>query len=104
SSAPCGDGRRSPACAGRSPGSTPSALQIAELVLADLDLVAVGEPVRLDPPAVHVGAVEGAGGVDVEAAQAPHQQRVVARDGYVVEEDAGVGAAADRGAVLVDRE
>ena len=75
-------------------------LQVAQLVLADLDLVAVGEPVRLDPAAVDVGAVERAEVVDVEAVAAPHQQRVVAGDGDVVEEDAGVGAAADRDPVL----
>src|ERR1044072_1329550 len=79
-------------------------LQVTELVLADLDLVAVGEPVRLDPATVDVGAVERAAVVDVEAVAPPHQQGVVAGDGDVVEEDAGVGAAADADPVLVDRE
>src|SRR5680860_1507429 len=66
-------------------------LQVAQLVLADLDLVAVGEPVRLDPAPVDVGAVERAEVVDVEAVAAVDQQGVVAGDGDVVEEDAGAG-------------
>src|SRR3954451_22132377 len=61
-----------------------SALQIAQLVLADLDLVAVLEAVRLDPAAVHIGAVERPEVVDVEAVLAPHDQGMVARDGHVV--------------------
>ena len=84
------------------PTRPPSLLQVAELVLADLDLVAVGEPVRLDPAPVDVGAVERAEVVDVEAVAAADQQRVVAGDGDVVEEDAGVGAAADADPVLGD--
>src|SRR5680860_1512570 len=75
-------------------------LQVAQLVLADLDLVAVGEPVRLDPAPVDVGAVERAEVVDVEAVAAVDQQGVVAGDGDVVEEDAGVGAAADADPLL----
>ena len=54
------------------------------------------EAVRLDPAAVHVGAVQRAQVVDVEAVAAPHEQRVVARHGHVVEEHLGVRAAADR--------
>jgi len=80
------------------------ALQVAELVLADLDLVAVGEPVGLDPAAVDVGPVERAEVVDVEAVAAADQQRVVAGDGDVVEEYAGVGAAADADPVFTDAE
>ena len=68
-----------------------SLLQVAELVLADLDLVAVVEPVRLDPAAIDVGAVERAEVVDVVAVLAVDQQRVVARDGDVVEEDGASG-------------
>src|SRR3954468_4046535 len=64
-----------------------SPLQIAELVLADLDLVAVLKAVRLDAPAVDVGAVEGPEIVDVVAVLAIHEEGVVARDRYVVEED-----------------
>src|SRR5436305_2787689 len=81
-----------------------SALQVAELVLADLDLVAVVELVRLDPPPVHIGPVEGAEVVDVKAVAAPHDQRVVARDGDVVEEDRGVRSSTDAHAVVLDRE
>src|SRR3954451_20169361 len=56
-----------------------SALQVAQLVLPDLDLVAVLEQVRLDPAAVDVGAVEGSQVVDVEPVLAPDDQRVVPR-------------------------
>src|SRR5512144_2718834 len=55
-----------------------SALQVAQLVLADLDLVAVLEAVRLDAAPVDVGAVQRAQIVDVEAVASPHDQRVVA--------------------------
>src|SRR4051812_17108152 len=71
--------------------STRLPLQEGELVLADLQLVRVLEAVRLDPPAVDVGAVERAQVVEVEVAAAAHEQRVVARDRHVVEEDVGVG-------------
>src|SRR4051812_32462607 len=81
-----------------------SALQIAQLVLADLDLVTVIEAVRLDPAAVHVGSVEGSQVVDVEAVLPPHDQSVVSRDGHVVEEHRRVGSAADAHPVRVDRE
>src|SRR5688500_11703554 len=81
-----------------------SALQVTELVLADLDLVPVVELVRLDPPAVDVGAVERSQIVDVEAVLTLDKQRVVARDGHVVEEHLRVGAAADAHPVGVDRE
>src|ERR1700748_3775015 len=73
-----------------------SARQIGELVLADLQLVAVLELVRVDPAAGHVGPVERAGVVQVPLAVAAHQHRVVARDGHVVEEDLGVRRAPDR--------
>src|SRR5215212_3281840 len=81
-----------------------SALQVAQLVLADLDLVAVVQPVGLDPPPVHVGPVEGSQVVDVKAVLAPHDQRVVAGDGDVVEEHGGVGSPADAHAIAVDGE
>src|SRR3954454_23390619 len=81
-----------------------SAGDVGELELADLQLVAVLQPVRLDPVAVHVGAVERAQVVEVEVAAAAHEQRVVARDGDVVEEDARVGPPADRHPVGVERE
>src|SRR5919198_333202 len=93
---------------GRDPSSVATALtsplQIAELVLADLDLVAVLEAVRLDPPPVHVGPVERAEVVDVVAVLAPHDERVVARHGDVVEEHRRIGGPADAHPVLVDRE
>src|SRR5688572_23039007 len=76
-------------------------LQVAELVFADLDLVAVLERLGLDPAAVDVGAVERSEVVDVEAVVASDEQGVVARDGDVVEEDARVGRAPDRGAIAV---
>src|SRR5918996_2386943 len=81
-----------------------SALQVTELVLADLDLVAVLELVRLDPAAVHVGPVQGAEVVYVQAVLAAHHEGVVARHGDVVQEHLGVGAAADAHPVGVDRE
>src|SRR5215211_6046115 len=55
-----------------------SALQVAQLVLADLDLVPVLEAVRLDPATVDVGAVERAKVVDVETVAAPDDEGVVA--------------------------
>src|SRR5689334_13951569 len=59
-----------------------SARQVGELVLADLQLVPVDELVRLDPAPVDVGAVQGAGIIQEPVAGAPHQHRVVARDGH----------------------
>src|SRR3954462_6271907 len=82
----------------------PSPLEERELVLADLQLVAVLEAVRLDAPAVDVGAVERAEVVEVEVPTAADEQRMAARDGDVVEEDVGVRAPADRHAVAVERE
>src|SRR3954451_3858399 len=81
-----------------------SAGDVGELELADLQLVAVLQPVRLDPVAVHVGAVQRAEVVEVVVAAAPHEQGVVARDGDVVEEDVRVRAPPDRHAVGVQRE
>src|SRR3954447_4477263 len=77
---------------------------VGELELADLQLVAVLEPVRLDAVAVDVGAVERAEVVEVVVAAAAHEEGVVARDGDVVEEDVRVGPPADRHAVGVQRE
>src|SRR3954467_11880423 len=81
-----------------------SAGDVRELELADLQLVAVLEPVRLDPVAVDVGAVQRAEVVEVVVAAAPDEQSVVARDGDVVEEDVRVRAPPDRHAVGVQRE
>src|SRR3954447_12884676 len=81
-----------------------SAGDVRELELADLELVAVLEPVGLDAMAVDVRAVEQAEVVEVVVAAAAHEQGVVARDGDVVEENVRVGPAADRHAVGVQRE
>src|SRR5215207_1482585 len=81
-----------------------SALQVAQLVLADLDLVAVIEPVRLDPAPVHVSPVQRAQVVDVKAVLAPDDESVVSRHRHVVQEHCRVGRAADAHAVAVDRE
>src|SRR5689334_14875086 len=62
-----------------------SARQVRELVLADLELVAVLELVRVDPAAVHVGPVQRSGVVEEPAPAAVDQDRVVAGDGDVVE-------------------
>src|SRR5215211_7539535 len=80
----------------------PSAGDVRELELPDLELVAVLEAVRLDPVAVDVGAVEGAEVVEEEVAASAHEQGVVARDGDVVEEDVRIGPAPDRHAVGVE--
>src|SRR5215213_8931511 len=80
-----------------------SASQVGELVLADLQLVAVLQPVRLDPRAVHVCAVERTAVVEVPVVAAAHEQGVVARDGHVVEEHVAVGPTADRQALAVHR-
>src|SRR4051812_5694030 len=77
---------------------------VRELELADLQLVAVLEPVGLDAVAVDVRAVQRAEVVEVVVAAAAHEQGVVARHGDVVEEDVGVRPAADRHAVGVQRE
>src|SRR4051794_13297190 len=91
-----------------SPSGSSSAMrlpgEVGQLVLADLQLVAVLELVGVDAPPVDVGAVERAGVVQEPAAGAVHQDRVVARDGHVVEEDLGIGVAADRHALAVERE
>src|SRR3954447_10682402 len=89
---------------GSSMSATALPLEERQLVLADLQLVAVLEAVRLDAPPVDVGAVQRAEVVEVEVAATAHEQRVVARDGDVVEEDVGVRPAPDRHAVAVERE
>src|SRR3954464_11997601 len=78
-------------------------LEERELVLADLQLVAVLEPVRLDAAAVDVGPVQRAAIGEVQVAPAAHDERVVAGDRHIVEEDVGVGAPADRHAVAIER-
>src|SRR5258708_36754142 len=73
----------------------PSARVERQLVLADLQLVAVLEAVGLDPLAVDVRAVQRAAVVDVPLVAAADQQGGVAGGGGVVGEDLGVGPAAD---------
>src|SRR5215218_2046470 len=55
-----------------------SALEVAQLVLADLNLVAVLEAMRLDPATVDVGPVQRSQIVDVEAVATAHHQGVIA--------------------------
>src|SRR5436305_3260430 len=69
--------------------------EIRQLVLADLQLVAIRQLVRLDSATVHVRPVQRPEVVDVEAVAAPDEQRVIARHRDVVEEDLGLGTAAD---------
>src|SRR4051812_384180 len=59
-------------------------LEERQLVLADLELVAVLETVRLDAAAVDVGPVQRAQVVEVEVAAAAYDERVIARDRDVV--------------------
>src|SRR4029453_10582354 len=78
--------------------------QVGELVLADLEIVAARQLVRLDPAPVDVGAVERSQVIDVEAVPPSHEQRVVTRDRDVVQEYPRVRAAADRHAITFDGE
>src|SRR3954471_22188120 len=66
-----------------------SASEVGQLELADLELVAVLEPVRVDPLPVHVGAVQRPRVLQQPVPAAPNERRVLARDGDVVEEDVG---------------
>src|ERR1044072_5649439 len=81
-----------------------SAREERELVLADLQLVAVLEMVGLDAVTVDVRAVERAEVVEVPVAAAAHEQGVVARDRDVVEKARAVGTPADRDPIAVQRE
>src|SRR5919202_2221268 len=111
---PCGGASgpagRLPSAAGSAEGSlrvgsaTSLARQVGELVLADLELVAVLEAVRVDPAAAHVGAVERARVVEIPLAGAAHEHRVVARDRDVVEEDLRLRGAPDGQALAAQRE
>src|SRR5690242_3359480 len=86
--------------------SVPATLtsQVGELVLADLQLVAVLELVRVDPPAVDVRPVQRARVVEEPLPRALDEHGVVARDRHVVEEDLGVRRAPDAHALAVQRE
>src|SRR5579871_1813111 len=77
--------------------------QEGELIFADLQLVPIGELVRLDPPPVHVCPVQRAAVVEVVVAAASDEHRVVAGNRDVVEEDVAVRPASDREAVAVER-
>src|SRR5436190_11133007 len=82
-----------------------SCLEEGELVLADLQLVAVLQAGRLlDPPAVQEGAVEASLVLDEEAVVASHENGVLTGHGDVVEEDVAVGRAADRRALALWQE
>ncbi len=61
-----------------------------EPVLADLDLVTVGELDPVDPVPVDVGAVQAADVADRERVAGAVELRVPPRDGHVVEEDLAV--------------
>src|SRR5215212_7432046 len=74
---------------------SPSTSEEGQPVLADLQLVVVLEPRRLDALAVDEGAVEAPLVLDREVAVALGEHRVLARDRHVVEEDAAVGRTAD---------
>src|SRR5919198_415727 len=99
--------RRSPCLRRLAPSSVAtatSALQIAQLVLSNLDLIPVLKAVGLDPAAVDVRAVQRPQVIDVQAVLPPDDEGVVARDGHVVQEHLGVGRPADAHAVRVDSE
>src|SRR5579875_2446933 len=91
----CGESMAISPCPLRSPGGSSagdasgllSSRQERELVFADLQLIAVREPVRVDAVAVDVGAVQRAAVVEVVVAASAHDERVVAGHGDVVEED-----------------
>src|ERR1700691_3787155 len=80
----------------------PSACVIGQLVLADLQLVALLQAMRVDPRTVHVRAVQRAGVVDpvggrhrlARESLAARQQRTAARAvvGALVAEKAALGA------------
>src|SRR5215211_6868481 len=73
-----------------------SFLQEAELVLADLELVAVLQPAGLDPAAVQEGPVQAPLVLDEEGVVLVDEHGVLARHGDVVEEDVAIRRAADR--------
>src|SRR2546421_3160303 len=81
-----------------------SLVEVGELVLADLDLVAVLEAARVHALAVDVGAVERAEVVEVVVGAAAHDHGVIAGHGHVVEEDVGLPAPADGEALALERE
>src|SRR6185437_1020339 len=80
-----------------------SATQVRELVLANLQFVPVREPVRLDPPAVDVGAIQGSAVVEVVVAAPADEDRVVTGDRDIVQEDVAVRPAPDAQPVAFER-
>src|SRR4249919_3776388 len=68
----------------------PSVLQEDQLVLADLDLVAVLELPRLDPAPVQERAVQAALVLDHVPAVLLGEHGMLARHGHVVQEDVAV--------------
>src|SRR5947209_6313344 len=81
-----------------------SSLQEGEAVLADLELVAVAQLGGLHPLAVEERPVEAALVFEAPALAVLREDRVLARDRDVVEEDAALGRAADRRRALLERE
>ena len=78
--------------------------EVGELVLADLDLVAVLELVRVDPLAVDVGAVERPGVVEVPGALAVHEHAWSRETVTSSRKTSASGRAADRHALAAQRE
>src|SRR3954454_12315055 len=87
-----------------SPVRATSASEEGQLELADLELVAVLEPVRVHALPVHVGAVQRARVVEQPLPAAAHERRVLTRNGDVVEEDVGLRRAPDRHPLARERE
>src|SRR4051794_37038277 len=78
--------------------------QERQFLFAHLKLVAARELVGLDPFAVHIRPVQRAEVVDIDAVTPPYQQRVVARDGHVVEKDLRLGTPPDARLVALHEE
>src|SRR5581483_6011184 len=89
---------------GFAPSSLRSSREERQPVLADLELVAVRELGRVDALPVHEGAVQAPLVLDEPAPLALLEQRVLARDRDVVEEDPAVRRAADRRLAALRRE
>src|SRR4029079_1544465 len=81
-----------------------STVDVGQPVLADLQLVTVGEPGLVHALAVDIGAVQAVEVAHVGAVCLPFQERVLAGDGDVVEEDVAVGGAADARSLAAHRE
>src|SRR2546422_7975505 len=88
--------RAKPARPGGDIASDVSSLEQGQAVLADLELVPVFELGLLDPLAIQEGAVAAPQILDLEAVVRAGEDRVLARDRHVVEEDLAVGRAPTR--------